>query len=54
MARLTLDVEELALESFDATAVQERAEPGELAQAMMQNTQQVKCTYFCTYPTGFC
>jgi hypothetical protein len=52
MPKLTLNVEELALESFDATAVHQRA--AQAAEGIVPNTQQIKCTYFCTYPTGNC
>ncbi|HET7464255.1 MAG TPA: hypothetical protein VFJ82_23560 [Longimicrobium sp.] len=54
MPKLTLNVEDLALETFDATAVHGRATSPAAENQMVPNTQQVKCTYFCNYPTGFC
>jgi hypothetical protein len=54
MPKLELRVEDLALETFDAGAVHERAGNGAAENGVVPNTQQVKCTYFCNYPTGFC
>lgn len=46
MKKLALNVEELALESFQPQAEGEK-QTGTV-QAHM-NTQQFRCTYFCTY-----
>jgi len=52
MQKLKLNVEELAIESFEASAAQRGDDRA--VEAFVPNTQQVKCTYFCNYPTGFC
>jgi hypothetical protein len=44
MQKLTLNVEELAVESFQPQA----AERGE-GTVYAYDTQQFRCTYFCTY-----
>lgn len=44
MQKLTLNVEELAVESFQPQA----AERGE-GTVHAYNSHQVRCTYFCTY-----
>lgn len=47
MQKLRLDVEELAVESFDAQAEEARRHQGTVHAHL--NTQQFRCTYFCTY-----
>ena len=53
MDKLKLNVEVLSVESFQTDRTPRREEKGTV-RAHMQ-TEQVKCTYFCTYacPTGF-
>jgi hypothetical protein len=48
MSRLKLKMDELLLESFDASDGS-AAESQGTARAFVPQTQQVKCTYFCTY-----
>ncbi len=50
MARLKLEMDELELESFEASG-DSAAESQGTARAFAPQTQQVKCTYFCTYGT---
>ncbi|HSU16005.1 hypothetical protein [Longimicrobium sp.] len=54
MAKLKLDLENLALESFDSVSDVAPREKGTVQGHDAPQTQQVKCTYFCTYacPTG--
>lgn len=49
MRKLRLDLDELELESF--AAVEQVSESVGTARAFVPQTQQVKCTYFCTYGT---
>lgn len=50
MTRLKLKMDELELESFDASGAPAPESQG-TARAFVPQTQQVKCTYFCTYST---
>jgi hypothetical protein len=53
MEKLKLNVEALAVESFDAGAARGEAK-GTVRGHAVPNTQQFRCTYFCSYacPTG--
>lgn len=54
MQKLKLDLEALTLESFESDRPVAE-EKGTVQGHFVPNTQQVKCTYFCSYacPTGF-
>ena len=54
MAKLKLDLENLALESFESAADESHNDRGTVQGHFVPQTQQVKCTYFCSYacPTG--
>ncbi|HEU0053050.1 MAG TPA: hypothetical protein VFQ39_07725 [Longimicrobium sp.] len=53
MRKLKLEVETLAVESFEAFAAPVEAK-GTVRANEVPNTQQFRCTYFCSYacPTG--
>jgi hypothetical protein len=55
MKKLTLDVEALTVESFRPETDPVAAREGTVHAHAAPDTQQVRCTYFCTYAcTGFC
>lgn len=50
MQKLRLNLEELSVESFQADAEAQVPEvPGTVRAHAVPNTQQFRCTYFCTY-----
>ncbi len=49
MKKLALNVEELAVESFQADADVEPRAAGTVRGHAVPETQQFRCTYFCTY-----
>jgi hypothetical protein len=49
MKKLTLNVDTLAVESFHADAEKEPRAAGTVHGHAPQDTQQFRCTYFCTY-----
>jgi hypothetical protein len=53
MEKLKLNVEALAVESFDAGVARDEAK-GTVRGHEVPHTQEYRCTYFCTYacPTG--
>jgi hypothetical protein len=52
MKKLTLNAEELAVESFHAAADAETRTAGTVHGHAPPETQQVRCTYFCTVAGG--
>ncbi|HYR08812.1 MAG TPA: hypothetical protein VEQ60_13610 [Longimicrobium sp.] len=55
MQKLTLDVEALTVESFRPGTAPAATRQGTVHAHAPPGTQQVRCTYFCTYAcTGFC
>lgn len=49
MQKLRLNLEELSVESFQADAEIQARAPGTVRAHAVQDTQQFRCTYFCTY-----
>jgi hypothetical protein len=52
MKKLTLNVDELAVESFQADAEVETRGAGTVHGHAPRDTQQFRCTYFCTVAGG--